>query len=166
MSPTRRLYLTLLLASCGGPSDLPDPTLPADPDAEQRADLSAGPIEAPARLRLDSLLEMRVGVRNSGTRTAGPGWVVRVFLSPDQVIDPGDTQIDQFVTTRELGLGASDRYLRNKKLAGGVGPGRYYIGSILDVTEVVPELAESNNVLTAPRTITLTPEPTTPPEGN
>jgi hypothetical protein len=89
-----------------------------------------------------------------------------VFLSPDQVIDPGDTQIDQFVTTRELGLGASDRYLRNKKLAGGVGPGRYYIGSILDVTEVVPELAESNNVLTAPRTITLTPEPTTPPEGN
>lgn len=166
MSPSRFLCLTLLLGSCGGPSGLPGPTLPENPNTEPRPDLSAGPIEAPVRLRLDSLLEMWVGVRNSGTRTAGPGWVVRVFLSSDQVIDPGDTQIDQFVTSRELGLGASDRYLRNKKIAGGVGPGRYYIGSILDVTEIVPELAESNNALATPRTITLTPEPPTPPEGD
>jgi hypothetical protein len=95
-------------------------------------------------------------VRNSGNLTAGPGWVVRVFISNDPSIESSDHQIDQFVTTRELAPGAQDLYLRNKKLSG-VGAGNYYIGSIVDVTEIVPELSEANNTLTTPGRITLLP---------
>ena len=93
---------------------------------------------------MDELLEMRVGVGNSGNRIAGPGWFIRVLLSDDAHIDSTDQLIEQFVTTRELVLGAQDLYLRNIKLSGAE-PGDYYIGSILDVTDVVPELSDSNN---------------------
>jgi hypothetical protein len=100
---------------------------------------------------------MKVGVINDGNRTAGPGWVVRVVISTDSRIDSSDRQIDQFVTSRELRPGAQDMYLRNKKLSG-VAPGEYYIGSMVDVTELVPELAETNNTLDDPGHITLGPE--------
>jgi hypothetical protein len=126
-----------------------------------KADLLPGPIEAPESIRLDEVLQMRVGVRNSGNLTAGPGWVVRVFLSNDPLIDSSDHQVDQFVTTRELPPGGQDLYLRNKKLSG-VGPGDYYIGSMVDVTEIVPELTETNNTLTTPGQITLLPVGTGP----
>jgi hypothetical protein len=102
---------------------------------------------------------MHVGVRNGGKRAAGPGWVVRVFLSTDQVIDATDIQIDQFVATRDLPSGALDRYLRHKKLDARLQPGRYYMGSILDVTGVVPETNEANNILETPASITLEPKP-------
>ena len=105
---------------------------------------------------MDELLEMRVGVGNSGNRIAGPGWFIRVLLSDDAHIDSTDQLIEQFVTTRELVLGAQDLYLRNIKLSG-VEPGDYYIGSILDVTDVVPELSDSNNTLATPGRITLLP---------
>jgi hypothetical protein len=52
--------------------------------------------------------------------------------------------------------GGEDLYLRNKKLSG-VGPGDYYIGSMVDVTEIVPELIETNNTLTTPGQIRLLP---------
>jgi hypothetical protein len=80
-----------------------------------------------------------------------------VLLSSDVEIDGSDRQIDQFVTTRELLPGGQDLYLRNKKLSG-LGPGEYYIGSIVDVTEIVPELSENNNRLTSPGRIRLLPE--------
>jgi hypothetical protein len=108
-------------------------------------------------MNLDEPLQMRVGVINEGSRTAGPGWVVRVVISTDSRIDPSDRQIDQFVTSRELRPGAQDSYLRNKKLSG-VAPGDYYLGSMVDVTELVPELAETNNALGTPAQITLLPE--------
>ena len=125
-----------------------------------KADLVPGPVEAPRGLRLDEPLQMNVVVNNAGNRTAGPGWVIRVLLSQDSQIDSSDRQIDEFVTTRELPPGAQDRYLRNKKLSG-VLPGAYYIGSILDVTGVVPETNEENNRLTGAAIITLegSPEP-------
>lgn len=151
------LLFPILLGDCAGTTDLPNST-PHEPNSEPQADLSPGPIEAPHSVRLDELLEMRVGVENSGNRTVGPGWVVRVFLSPDAVIDPTDAQIDQFVTTRELQSGASDSYLRNKKLNRNIVPGTYYIGSVLDVTDVVPESAEDNNSQANPIAITIAPE--------
>ena len=43
-----------------------------------------------------------------------------------------------------------------------VEPGEYYIGSIVDVTEIVPELAETNNTLATPGRITLLPVATGP----
>lgn len=155
------LLMTGLLSACEVTSlELQSPGTPGGPDS-LRADLSPGPIEAPGSIRLDDLLEMRVGVRNSGNRTAGPGWFVRVFISSDPRIDASDHQIDQFATARELSPGGQDLYLRNKKLPG-VGAGDYYIGSIVDVTEIVPELTETNNTLATPGRITLLPVATAP----
>jgi hypothetical protein len=158
-SSCRLLLLTGLLTACEVTSlELQSPGTPGGPDS-LKADLSPGPIEAPDRLRLDELLEMRVGVGNSGNRIAGPGWFIRVFLSDDAHIGSADHLIEQFVTTRELIPGAQDRYLRNIKLSG-VEPGVYYIGSILDVTDLVPELSDSNNTLTTPGQISLLPAAT------
>jgi hypothetical protein len=148
------LLVSGLVTACGEVTSL-EVRSPGGGDALQ-PDLSPGPIETPERIRLDELLQMRVGVRNSGNLTAGPGWVVRVFISSDPSIDSSDHQVDQFVTTRELPPGGEDLYLRNKKLSG-ARPGDYYIGSIVDATELVPELAETNNTLTNPGRITLLP---------
>lgn len=145
--------IALLSACNSGSLDLLSPGTNDGADS-LKADLSPGPVEAPRSLRLDELLQMDVVVNNAGRRTAGPGWVIRVLLSRDSQIDTSDQQIDQFVTTRELTPGAQDRYLRNKKLSG-VLPGDYYIGSILDVTGVVPETNEENNRPTGAAIITL-----------
>jgi hypothetical protein len=152
------LILLLSLSACvAGSEGLRGPFEPGEPEPGLRADLSAGPIVAPQEIRLDSILQMRIGVRNTGTRSAGTGWVIRVFLSLDPLIDPADIQIDQFVVTRELAAGAEDQYLRNRKLYRGTATGSYFIGSILDVTEVVSEITETNNTLRNPTTITLNP---------
>ena len=155
------LLLGGLLSACEVTSlELHSPGIPDD-STVLKADLSSGAIEAPDRLNIDAPLQMRVGVRNGGTLTAGPGWVVRVVLSTDPEIDGSDRQIDQFVTSRELAPGAQDLYLRNKKLSG-LGPGEYFIGSIVDVTQIVPELSEANNTLASPKLITLLPEAPSP----
>jgi hypothetical protein len=153
------LVITGLFTACEVTSlDLRSPGTTSDPDSLQ-ADLTPGPIDTPESIRLDELLEMRVGVNNGGNRTAGPGWFVRVLLSIDPAIDSTDQVIEQFVTTRELTPGAQDVYLRNIKLSG-VEPGEYYIGSILDVTDLVPELSDSNNSLAAPGRIAILPAAT------
>lgn len=155
-SSCRLLLMTGLLTACEVASlEVHSPATPGDPDV-LKADLSPGAIETPGDIRVDALLQMRVGVRNSGNRSAGPGWVVRVFISSDSHIDSSDHQIDQFVTTRELPPGGQDLYLRNKKLSG-VGAGDYYIGSMVDVTDIVPEQTETNNTLATPGRITLLP---------
>jgi hypothetical protein len=150
--------LTLLAYACGEVNSLEVHSPGAPGGGEQfAADLVPGIIEAPERMSLDDLLQMRVGVRNIGNRAAGPGWMVRVFLSQDSSISPADHQIDQFVTTRDLPADGEDTYLRNKKLSG-LEPGQYYLGSIVDVTDVVPELSDSNNTLVTSTSLTLLPK--------
>jgi hypothetical protein len=157
------------LAACvagsdGGPRG---PGTPTDPDLEPqtRADLFPGPVEAPEQIPVDSILEMRVSVRNGGTRSAGPGWVIRVFLSTDPIIDSADIVIDRFSAPRDLAAGGEDVYLRHKKLRGWTPLGAYYIGSILDVTQLVPEVTEGNNTLVNPAAILVTAQAISPP-GN
>jgi len=160
----RDLVLFAITSGCVAGSEGPrGPGTPTDPDPQGQADLSAGPVETPTEIRVDAVLEMRVGVRNRGSGSAGPGWVVRVFLSQDPVIDSADIQVDHFAAPRELAPGTDDQYLRHKKLRASTPPGLYFIGSILDVTNVVPESAEGNNTLRTPGTITLIPKTSTPP---
>jgi hypothetical protein len=118
---------------------------------------------APDEIRLDSILETTVTVRNGGTRSAGPGWIIRVYLSTDPRIDSGDIIIDRFSAPRDLAAGGEDHYLRHKKLRGNTPLGPYYIGSILDVTQVVPEFTESNNTLVNPAPIVLRAREASPP---
>ena len=101
------LGLVLAFGCDGGPADVPTPT---QPGSAVLSDLSPVAVEAPGQIRLDSLLQLRVAVHNGGTRTAGPGWFVRLFLSADSLITPDDLLIDQFVASRELQPGADDRY--------------------------------------------------------
>ena len=162
------LLTSSLLLSCvaGGEGPQGPGTPPEDPSPGLRADLSAGPILVPERVRVDSILEMLVEVRNGGTRGVEAGWIVRVMLSTDAVIDSADIQVDHFSAPRDLPPGGEDQYLRHKKLRASTPTGLYYIGSILDVTERVPEASETNNVLQFPGTIVLTPEVPLPPEGH
>jgi hypothetical protein len=153
-----RRFGLLLAAGCGGgAADVPTPT---DPSAGVLSDLTPTAVEAPGQVRLDSLLQLRVAVHNGGTRTAGPGWFVRLFLSPDSLVTADDVLIDQFVVSRELQPAADDRYLRTMKLPGRTEPATYYLGSVLDVTGVVPELDEENNALRSPPAITILPRTT------
>ena len=150
----RTVALVLAFGCGGGSADSPTPT---QPNSGVLSDLSPIAVEAPGQIRLDSLLQLRVAVHNGGSRTAGPGWFVRLFLSLDSLITPDDILIDQFVVSRELQPGADDRYLRTMKLPGKTQPARYYLGAVLDVTALVPELDEDNNVLRSPPTIIILP---------
>ena len=148
--------LTLLgscVAGSEGPTDLGGPR---EVEPGLQADLFAGPIDVPGEIRVDSILEMLIGVRNGGTRQAEPGWVVRVVLSRDMIIDSADIEIDHFSAPRVLPPAARDDYLRHKKLRGSTPLGLYYVGSILDVTGVVAETSEGNNTLQFPTPIVLT----------
>lgn len=138
---------------------------PSDPEPGLTADLFAGPIEVPGQIRVDSILEMTIGVRNGGTRVVDPGWIIRVFLSPDRLIDSADIQIDHFAAPRPLQPGAADEYLRHKKLRASTPPGPYFVGSILDVTGAVPEASEGNNTLQFPASIVLMAK-SAPPTGD
>ena len=158
MRPERPcLGLLALLSGCvagsEGPTDLGGPR---EPEPGLRADLYAGPIDVPNQIPVDSILEMTIGVRNGGTRQAEPGWVVRVLLSRDQIIDSADIEIDHFSAPRVLPAGAQDEYLRHKKLRGSTPLGQYYVGSILDVTGAVAEASEGNNTLQFPTPMILT----------
>jgi hypothetical protein len=117
-------------------------------------------------VRVDSILEMVVAVRNGGTRMVEAGWIMRVMLSTDAVIDSADIPVDRFAAHRDLPPGGRDQYVRHKKLRASTPTGLYYIGSILDVTGRVPEASETNNVLRSPGTIVLTPRVPPSPEGN
>lgn len=162
------LLLSSLLGACLGSGEGPEGRTgpPADLPPGLLADLLAGPVLVPDHVRLDSILELVVAVRNRGTRVAEAGWVVRVMLSADSVIDSADIQVDHFSAPRDLQPNSDDSYLRHKKLRGSTPPGLYYIGSILDVTERVPEASESNNILRFPATIVLTTREQPVPEGN
>jgi hypothetical protein len=152
-----RLGVLALLGGCVAGSEGPTDTGgPREPEPGLRADLFAGPIEVPTEIRVDSILEMLIGVRNGGTRQAEPGWVVRVVLSRDQIIDSDDIEIDHFSAPRALAPGTQDDYLRHKKLRGSTPLGVYYVGSILDVTGKVAEASETNNTLQFPTPIVLT----------
>ena len=155
----RHFPLLGLLASCVAGSEGPtDSGGPAAPEPGLQADLAAGPIEVPDYIRVDSILEMTIGVRNGGTRIVEPGWVIRVMLSTDARIDSADIQIDNFAAPRELPPGGEDQYLRHKKLRASTPTGPYFVGSILDVTRRVAEASEANNTLQFPVPITLTAE--------
>ncbi len=164
----RALLLSSLLLSCvaggEGPQGRGDPV--EDPSTDLSADLSAGPILVPEQVRVDSILEMLVEVRNSGNRVVEAGWIIRVMLSTDPAIDSADIQVDHFSAPRDLSPGGEDQYLRHKKLRAATPPGLYYIGSILDVTGRVRESSETNNILRFPATIFLTAPPTRPTGGN
>ena len=141
-------------------------TPPEDPSPGLRADLFAGPILVPDHVRVDSILELVVGVRNGGTKAVEAGWTVQIMLSTDPMISAADIPIDHFSASRDLPPGGKDQYLRHKKLRATTPTGLYYIGSILDVTGRVPEVSEANNVLQSPAAIVLTARVPAPAGGN
>lgn len=163
----RGLLLPGLLASCVAGAEGPhDSGTPTGPEPGLTLDLFAGPIEVPDHIAVDSVLEMDIAVRNGGTGVVSAGWIIRVVLSTDKLIDSADIQIDHFSAPRILQPGAEDHYLRHKKLRASTPTGLYYVGSILDVTGAVAEGSETNNILQSPTPITLTAQDAGPSGGD
>ncbi len=165
-SKSRSVAVFAVFGCVAGSTGPEGPGSPSEPEVGLKADLFTGPIEVPDHIRVDSILEMTIGVRNGGTGLASAGWIVRVMLSTDALIDSADIQVDHFAAPRELAAGAEDRYLRHKKLRAKTPLGTYYIGSILDVTRRVSEVSESNNAQQSPATIILTAKTADVPGGN
>jgi hypothetical protein len=92
--------------------------------------------------------------KNQGTASVPDGWVDRVFLSTDAVLDGGDTLI---VATGYFGgtLAAGASYSNSQTITlPNVPPGTYYLIAYVDGTQVRAESDETNNTLAMPITIT------------
>jgi hypothetical protein len=127
---------------------------------EPGVDLAADPPVAPAAAAVGSVLEYELRLHNRGTERAGEGWYVRVYLSEDAVLGPGDMLVDQFVARRAVNPGAADSYARGFKIPASVPPGTYHLISELDATGLIAEPVEDNNTAASPgRTRITAPDP-------
>ena len=147
---------TVVIVACDGMPTSDGPGIGSPSPGPSAADLIPLRVDAPPQAAAGALVTLHVGVRNAGGVPVGPGWAIRVYLSADAVVDTTDVLIDQFVTSGDLRSGGTDSYLRNKKLSGSLVAGVYFIGSMVDVGNVVPESAESNNTLASPSSIEVT----------
>lgn len=123
---------------------------------EPGVDLAADPPVAPVEATIGSILEYELRLHNRGSEQAGEGWYVRVYLSEDGVLGPGDMLTDQFVARRAVNAGAADSYARGFKIPASVPPGEYRLVSELDATGVIDEAREDNNTAASPGRIRIT----------
>lgn len=91
-------------------------------------------------------------VKNQGTVASG-GFSNRFYLSADSVITTADTFLDGN-SNASLAAGASFAWGGpTLTIPGGTTPGSYYVGILVDQTNVVSEFSEANNYVSAPITV-------------
>ena len=103
-------------------------------------------------------------VRNLGGDPATEGWIDRVWLSADSVLNEDeDTLLLELPADDIPPLGASQAYMRNTAvtlpLTNDLTPGTYQIIVQTDATNTQPELNENNNTDLTPVNLTLPPLP-------
>lgn len=84
-------------------------------------------------------------VFNPGSATAERS-VVRVYLSDDDVLDPGDRLVEQGLRVGALAAGEGAEVSVHVRLHGEGASGKFLIG-VVDATDVVAEANEANNVV-------------------
>jgi hypothetical protein len=91
-------------------------------------------------------------VKNQGNAVSGY-FIIGLYLSADSVITAGDTYLDSF-TAQSRAPGAS-QYFGGADLTipAGTPPGNYYIGILVDTTNMVTESNKNNNYVASPITV-------------
>lgn len=107
-----------------------------------RADLFANYMTAlDSTASLGGTLGVRFNVQNNGTIASGV-YDVDVYASTNNIISTGDTFLGTF-TRPSLGVGGSSTVVSNVTIPGGMNPGNYYIGMLVEPG--VNEIATGDN---------------------
>jgi large repetitive protein len=122
------------------------------------ADLIPTLISAPTTGNSGTNVTLRWSVRNQGTTATSNSWSDRVYLSDNATFEADkDRLFGDFAHTDELAVGANKQVELNTKLPVDLS-GDKYILIVSDGTNQIKEAAgESNNLLTSPINIALSP---------
>ncbi|MBT3221820.1 MAG: hypothetical protein HN348_22305, partial [Proteobacteria bacterium] len=91
-------------------------------------------------------IDAEVEITNIGTGPVGPA-VVDVYLSSDNQIDASDTYICTLTSSSLAVNGADETDLPSNCVVPMVNVGSYYLGALIDPSDIYAELDESNNSL-------------------
>ena len=111
-------------------------------------DLITTSLTAPPTAAAGEEVSMAAGIRNRGSRDAGP-FRVGFYLSADTTITPEDTWFAACSYEAGLAAGASETCSRPFPIPRWVRPGRYFLGAVVDDLDRVAEKSETNNARAA-----------------
>jgi subtilase family serine protease len=107
-------------------------------------DLTVGSVEAPSSAMPKKSIAVTTQIKNQGNIAAN-NFKINIYLSKDTVINTKDTYLGQ-VTVSSLAGGATQTFTANVTLPKTLRMGtKYYVGAIVDATNVIAESNESNN---------------------
>ena len=131
-------------------------------------------ISVPLDALTEELVPLRWTLTNNGTATAGPGWVDRLYLSTDGVLDGSDRYLGDFAIEATLGAGQSLERVQNISLPRDLS-GTFRLIVITDINRTLFEgvAGEADNQAVDGQTITIRQRPlpnlvvtsVTPPEN-
>ncbi|MGP1345991.1 MAG: CARDB domain-containing protein [Phycisphaerales bacterium] len=128
---------------------------------EPRADLAVLSVQPSAsQVEAGTGVMLSWTVKNEGNKPASVAWLDAVFLSDDQTIGPGDTQL-LLTPANAAPLAPGQEYVRSATvpIADDFVGGQKYLIVRTDNGNAVLEIGESNNTLAAPIEILPTPAP-------
>lgn len=133
-------------------------------------------VDGPAAADGGAMISVSTSVRNQGTTNAA-SYGIAYYLSTDATITTADLRL-KTVTRPALNAGTLQQWVESVAIPTTLATGNYYIGVIVDPTNAVAEISETNNILgdstsiriTQPSQIDLTPTsvdgPTAAQRGN
>lgn len=108
-------------------------------------DLDPKAVTGPAVAALGEGISVSVTTQNIGSASAPSGWTGRIYLSADTTITAADTEIGSWNESSSLDENASTTASHSATIPVSQALGTYYVGVIVDATDVLEELDESNN---------------------
>ncbi len=114
-------------------------------------------LTAPATATSGSTISLGWLVENQGLGAALGGWIDKVYLSSNQVLDPGDTLLGEFTRAGSLESGSHYSSLNDLRIPIHV-RGSQYLLLVTDTGNIIFEVgAENNNTTTVALEVELTP---------
>ena len=100
-------------------------------------------------------LNISTTITNTGISEVPSGHVTHFYLSTDTVIDTADAFIGSWAAGNALADGATESRDISIDIPQSILPGEYYIGAIIDATDIVAEGNEGNNEQVIPVSISI-----------
>ena len=119
-----------------------------EPMADNYPDLVTASLAGPSTATIGSTALISADIRNRGPANAGP-FRLGLYLSADTNITTDDTWFAACAYEEGLLAGESETCSRSFPIPPRVGPGRYYLGAIVDDLDRVAENSETNNARVA-----------------